>query len=168
MYPIAPGWYPLAVSRTICLVVFTGEAACQRHDVALGENGRYPLGELGRWFLSGPTRTRERFHRQLDVLRDAKRHYPRPGEIVVTCDPDNLPVSGFPARIDTSPGARALVFRPEIAEAVAVWCATSHDLAPGDHPLVYFDGDTLVDVHQHRRIDDGYLPLRIAPDQDGN
>jgi hypothetical protein len=169
VYPVDPDWYPLARFEDDLLVVFTGEAVHQRHEIALGEDGRYPLGELGRWFLSGPTRTRARFHRQLDVLRDAERHYPRTGETVVTCDPVNLPVSGFPARIDTPSGqACAPVFRPEIAEAVAVWCTTNHDTFPDEHPLVYFDGDTLVHVHQHLRALDGYLPWRIDPDADGN
>ncbi|QFU86742.1 hypothetical protein [Amycolatopsis sp. YIM 10] len=169
VYPVDPDWYPLARFEDDLLVVFTGDAPHQRHEIALGEDGRYPLGELGRWYLSAPTRTRDRFSRQLAVLRDPERHYPRPGETVVTCDPANLPVSGFPARIDTSPGQPPVpVFRPEIAEAVAVWCTTSHDTAPDDHPLVYFDGDTLIHVHQHLRSRDGYLPWRINPDPDGN
>lgn len=169
VYPVDPDWYPLARVEDDVLLVFTEEATHQRHEIALGADGRYPLGELGRWFLSGPPRTRARFYRQLEVLRDAERRTPRPGETVVTCDPGNLPVSGFPARIDTSPGPqRVVLFRPEIAEAVAVWCATNHDTFPGDHPLVYFDRDTLVHVHQHRRSHDGYLPWRIDPDADGN
>ncbi|QWF81034.1 hypothetical protein [Amycolatopsis sp. CA-230715] len=170
VYPAAPDWYPLArFEDDDVLVVLTGEAAHQRHEIALGEDGRYPLGELGRWFLSSPTRTRDRVHRQVEVLRDDERHHPRPGETVVTCDPANLPVSGFPARIDTRPGRPWVpVFRPEIAEAVAVWCAANHDTFPDEHPQVYFDGDTLVHVHQHWRSLDGYLPWRIHPDPDGN
>ncbi|MEV8609514.1 hypothetical protein AB0383_16545 [Amycolatopsis sp. NPDC051373] len=169
VYPVDPDWYPLARFEGDLLVVFTGQATHQRHEIALGDDGRYPLGELGRWFLSGPTRTRDRFYHQLEVLRDAERHYPRPGETVVTCDPGNRPVSGFPARLDTHSAAPWVpVFRPEIAEAVAVWCATNHDKFPDEYPLVYFDGDTLVHVHQHRRALDGYLPRRIVPDADGN
>ncbi|TKG60952.1 hypothetical protein [Prauserella endophytica] len=169
VYPVDPDWYPLARFEGDLLVVFTGQAAHQRHEIALGEDGRYPLGELGRWFLSGPSRTRDRFYRQLDVLRDVERHYPRPGETVVTCDPDNLPVSGFPARIESRAAAPWVpVLRPEVAEAVAVWCTTNHDKDPDEYPLVYFDGDTLVHVHQHLRALDGYLPWRIDPDADGN
>ncbi|SFB53282.1 hypothetical protein SAMN05216266_11710 [Amycolatopsis marina] len=97
VYPLDPDWYPLARFEDDLLVVFTGKAAHQRHEIALGEDDRYPLGEVGRWFLSAPTCTRARFYRQLDVLRDTERHDPRPGETLVTCDPDNLPVSGFPA-----------------------------------------------------------------------
>ncbi|WP_329072709.1 hypothetical protein [Amycolatopsis sp. NBC_01480] len=169
VYPTDPDWYPLARFEDDLLVVLTGDSARQRHEITVGADGRYPLGELGRWFLSGPTRTRARFYHQLDVLRDAERHFLRPGETVVTCDPDNLPVSGFPARIDTPPGqAWVPVFRPKIAEAVAVWSASNHDTFPDDHPQVYFDGDTLVHVHQHLRSRDGYLPRRIDPDPDGN
>ncbi|WP_216211114.1 hypothetical protein [Amycolatopsis aidingensis] len=169
VYPLDPDWYPLARFEDDLLVVFTGEAAHQRHEIALGEDGRYPLGEIGCWFLSAPTRTRARFYRQLEVLRDATRHYPRPGETLVTCDPGNLPVSGFPARIDTRPAAPWVpVFRPEIAEAVAATCTSNHDRFPDDHPQVYFDRDTLVHVHQHLRALDGYLPWRIEPDTDGN
>ncbi|MDT8916053.1 hypothetical protein [Amycolatopsis sp. PS_44_ISF1] len=169
VYPADPDWYPLARFEDDLLVVLTGDAAHQRHKIVFGEDGRYPLGELGRWFLSGPTHTRARFYRQLDVLRDPERHYPRPGETVVTCDPNNLPASGFPARVDSPPGQAAIpVFRPEVAEAVAVWCASNHGTFPDDHPQVYFDGDTLVHVHQHLRARDGYLPSRIDPDPDGN
>lgn len=169
VYPVDPDWYPLARFEDDLLVVFTGEAAHHRHEIALDTDGRYPLGELGRWFLSAPTRTRARIYRQLEVLRDAERHSPRPGETLVSCDPGNLPASGFPARIET-PSAQAWVpvFRPEVAEAVAVWCATNHDSSPEDHPQVYFDGDTLVHVHPHLRALDGYLPWRIEPDTDGN
>ncbi|MBN6034139.1 hypothetical protein [Amycolatopsis sp. 195334CR] len=169
VYPVDPDWYPLARFEDDLLVVITGDAPHHRHEITLSEDGRYPLGELGRWYLSAPTRTRDRFSRQLAVLRDPERHYPRPGETVVTCDPANLPVSGFPARIDTSRGQPWVpVFRPEIAEAVAVWCTTNHDTAPDEHPLVYFDRDTLIHVHQHLRSRDAYLPWRINPDPDGN
>lgn len=169
VYPVDPDWYPLARFENDLLVVFTGEAAHHRHEIAPGEDSRYPLGDLGRWFLSAPTRTPARFDRELAVLRDATRHYPRPGETLVTCDPDRLPLSGFPARIETRPQqAWVPVFRPEIAEAVAVFCTTNHDRFPDDHPQVYFDGDTLIHVHQHLRALDGYLPWRIDPDPDGN
>ncbi|WP_020663103.1 hypothetical protein [Amycolatopsis benzoatilytica] len=60
------------------------------------------------------------------------------------------------------------MFRPDVAEAPAVWCTTNHDTFPDEHPLVYFDGGTLVHVHQHLRSLDGYRPWRIDPDPDGN
>lgn len=168
VYPVDPDWYPLARFEDDLLVVFTGDAARQRHEIALGDDGRYPLGELGRWFLSGPTRTPAFLDRQEEVLRDVDRRL-RPGETLVTCDPGNPPRSGFPARIETRPGrAWVPVFRPEIAEAVAAWCATNHVRCPDEHPQVYFDGDTLVHVYQHRRARDGYLPWHIDPDADGN
>lgn len=170
VYPSNPDWYPLARIEDDLLIVFAGEAAHDRHQIALDVDGRYSLGDLGRWFLSGPTRTRARFHHRLDVLRDVGRHHPRTGETVVTCDPDNLPASGYPASIESCPGMTACVpvFRPEVAEAVAVTCSGNHDSFPEDHPQVYFDGNTLVHVHQHLRARDGYLPVRIDPDPDGN
>ncbi|SFO04764.1 hypothetical protein [Amycolatopsis rubida] len=169
VYPIDPDWYPLARFEDDLLVVFTGQGARRRHEIAVGEDGRYPLGDLGRWFLSAPTRTLGRFYRQLELLRDAERRRPRSGETLVTCDPSRTSASGFPARLDAPPGqARVPVFRPEIAEAVAAWCTTSHGKDPDRHPLAYFDGGTLVHVHQHQRAFDGYLPWRIEPDLDGN
>jgi hypothetical protein len=169
VYPSDPDWYQLARFEDDLLVVFTGDAAHQRYEIALGADSRYPLGDLGRWFLSGPTRSPAHVDRQLEILRDAESHHPRPGETLVTCDPANLPGSGFPARIESCPGrARVPVFRPEIAEVVAAWCATHHARVPDEHPQVYFDGDTLIHVHQHLRGRDGYLPWRIDPDPDGN
>ncbi|OXM59552.1 hypothetical protein [Amycolatopsis vastitatis] len=169
VYPVDPDWYPLARTEGDLLVVFTGDAAHQRYEIARGDDGRYPLGELGRWFLSGPTRTPALLDRQNEVLRDAARRHPRPGETLVTCDPTTLPGSAFPARIDAWPErAWVPVFRPEIAEAVAAWCTTNHARRPDEHPQVYFDGDTLVHVHQHLRARNGYLPVRISPDPDGN
>ncbi|SEB46511.1 hypothetical protein SAMN04489727_1965 [Amycolatopsis tolypomycina] len=169
VYPVDPDWYPLARFEDDRLVVFTGDAAHQRHEIALGDDGRYPLGEMGRWFLSGPTRTPALLDRREEVLRDAARRPPRPGETLVTCAPGNPSRSGFPARIETRPGqAWVPVFRPEIAEAVAAWCTTNHVRCPDEHPLVHFDGDTLVHVHQRWRARDSYLPWRIGPDADGN
>ncbi len=49
-----------------------------------------------------------------------------------------------------------------------MWRTTNHHTSPGDHPVVYFDRDTLVHVHQRRRTHGGYLPWRIASDQHGN
>ncbi|GAB2790511.1 hypothetical protein [Amycolatopsis magusensis] len=169
VYPADPDWYPLARFEDDLLIMFTGEAAHQRHEIPPERDGRYPLGEIGRWFLSGPTRTRDHLFHRLAVLRDAERHTQLPGETLVTCDPDNLPVTAFPARIDTGGSSGWVpVFRPEIAEAVVVWCALNHDSFPKDHPQVYFDGDTLVHVHQHLRARDGYQPWRIDPDANGN
>jgi hypothetical protein len=170
VYPSDPDWYPLARFEGDVLVVLTGDAARQRHEIAREDDGRYPTGALGRWFLSGPTRTRAQFQHRLGVLRNAERHAPRPGETVVTCDPDNLPASGFPARAEARPSGNGClpVFQPEIAKALAAFCSGNHDSVPEDHPQVYFDGNTLVHVHQHFRARDGYLPVRIDPDPDGN
>jgi len=169
VYPTDPDWYPLARFENDLLVVFTGDAAHQGHEIPPDEGGRYPLADIGRWFLSTPTRTAARIEHDLAVLGDPTRHAPRPGEILVTCNPANAPASAFPARIDTRPRQPLIpVFRPEIAEAVAAFCTTHHDLAPDDYPQVYLDGHTLVHVHQHLRVLDNYLPWRIDPDHDGN
>src|SRR4051812_28470769 len=51
VYPADPDWYPLARFEGDRLVVFTGEAAHHRHEIGPDPDGRYPLGELGNWFL---------------------------------------------------------------------------------------------------------------------
>ncbi|MFD4252482.1 hypothetical protein ACFWQL_22330 [Amycolatopsis thermoflava] len=135
VYPTDPDWYPLARFDNDLLVVFTGEAAHQRHEIPPDEVGRYPLADLGCWFLSTPTRTAARIAHELAVLSDRTRREPRPGETLVACNPANAAASAFPARIDTRSGQPLIpVFRPEIAEAVAAFCTTHHDLAPNDYP----------------------------------
>lgn len=169
VYPTDPDWYPLARFDNDLLVVFTGEAAHQRHEIPPDEVGRYPLADPGCWFLSTPTRTAARIAHELAVLSDLTRREPRPGETLVTCNPASAAASAFPARIDTRSGQPLIpVFRPEIAETVAAFCTTHHDLAPDDYPQVYLEGHTLVHVHQHLRVLDNYLPWRIDPDADGN
>ncbi|MFI5593666.1 hypothetical protein ACIA5G_52190 [Amycolatopsis sp. NPDC051758] len=168
VYPVDPDWYPLARFEGDLLVVLTGNAARHRHEIGPDVDGRYPLGELGRWFLSGPTRTPAHLSRQRAVLLE-RRYHRRVNETLVTCAPSALPSSAFPARIEPhQDGDRCIpVFRPEVAEAVAAFCAHAHEGAPDEHPLAYFDRDTLVHVHQHRRACDGYLPWRIEPGSDG-
>ncbi len=167
VYPLDPDWYLLARFEGELLVVFTGDAAHHRHEITSDVDGRYPLGELGRWFLSGPPRTPDRLSHQRSVMRVHRDLHL--GETLVTCAPDALPWSAFPARVETRQDADGCVavFRPEAAEAVAAFCCHAHEGAPDDYPLVYFDGDTLVHVHQHRRVHDGYLPWRIDPSPDG-
>ncbi len=170
VYPSDPDWYPLARLDGDQLIVLTGDSAHHRHQIALDGDGRYPLGDLGRWYLSGPTRTPARLQHGQDILRDLERRSPHSGEVTVTCGPDNQPTSGFPARVDTSPraGACVPVFRPDVAEAVAATCNRNHDTLPEDYPQVYFDGDTLLHVHPLLRARDGYLPARIEPDDNGH
>ncbi|MEV6639648.1 hypothetical protein [Amycolatopsis sp. NPDC051371] len=168
VYPVDPDWYPLARLEGDLLVVFTGDAAHHRHEIGPDIDGRYPLGELGRWFLSGPPRTPDR-DADWPAAPRALRYRRDPGEALVTCDPGTPARSAFPARIETREGTagRVAMFRLEIAEAVADYCIRANQEFPDDYPLAYFDGDTLVHVHQHRRTCDGYLPWRIEAMPDG-
>jgi hypothetical protein len=168
VYPVDPDWYPLARFERDLMVVFTGSAARHRHEIVPDVDGRYPLGELGRWFLSGPTRTTGRVT-QRPATRRGHRYRPGPGEALITCDPSESVRSMFPARVETrgASGGCVAVLRSEIAEALAEYCTYAHEESPDDYPQVYLDGDTLVHVHQHRRARDGYLPWRIDPSPDG-
>ncbi|MEV7042866.1 hypothetical protein [Amycolatopsis sp. NPDC051061] len=166
VYPIDPDWYPLARFEDDQLVVFTGDAARHRHEIGPDVGGRYPLGELGRWFLSAPTRARR--HRTV-AARNRRLQSPGEGETLVSYGPGTHARSVFPARVEScaAAGGRVVVFRPEIAQAVAEYCTSANQEFPDDYPLVYFEGGTLVHVHQHHRARDGYLPWRIDPGPDG-
>ncbi|VVJ22696.1 Uncharacterised protein [Amycolatopsis camponoti] len=165
VYPTDPDWYPLARFEGDLLVVFTGDSAHHRHEIAAEVDGRYPLGELGRWFLSGPTRARR--SRRCGARRHPRQ--PSEGETLVSCDPRTHSRNVFPGRVEipADTGRCVVILRPEVADAVADYCTRANQDLPDDYPLVHFDGDTLVHVHQHLRAREGYLPWRIEPGADG-
>jgi hypothetical protein len=172
VYPSDPDWYHLARFDGDTLLVIArdeDEPARQHHAVLPDDDGRYPLGHLYSWFLSTPTPIPAQQRREQVLLHDRARRIPTEGEILLSCDPDDRGTAAFPAQVDPSlvNGHPVPTFRREVAEVVIAWCNIRHHRDPDRYPQAYFDGDTLVHIHQHLRDLNGYTPWRIDPDQHG-
>lgn len=169
MHPADPDWYHLARFDGDTLIITTGDGPHQTSVIHPDADGRYLLGGWC-WFLSTPTLTPEALHRETKLLRDPARRIPVDGEVMVSCDSGQSGKGVFPARVDPTlvGGDPVPTFRPEIAEAVVAWCNTRHRTDPDRYPQAYFDGTTLVHIHQHLRALDAYVPWRIDPDQHGH
>lgn len=170
VYPHDPDWYPLAHFDGDTLVIQRGESERHCSAIAPDDDGRYGLGpDGGCWFLSTPTLTAPAQLREIGLLWDNRLRITTDGEVLISCDPGGTLGGGFPARIEPLGRSGQVVptFRRDVAEAVAAWCTSRHRNDPDHHPQAYFDGDTLVHVHQHRRVLDGYTPWRITPTASG-
>ncbi|WP_156096592.1 hypothetical protein [Amycolatopsis jejuensis] len=127
------------------------------------DNGRYPIGyRTWHWELTAPLA-------DSTVLDGTARLTTEPDEILVTiniCGTD----PAFPALASATHGwsrAGCPRFRRPVAEAVVAWLnATAADCRDGSVDA-YWDGDTVVLVDYQYIAEDGYLPDRISPDDDG-
>jgi hypothetical protein len=128
--------------------------------------GRYSIGAGGwMWELSIPVSD---VAAEAALLADAARLIPEDTEIRITIGATgNDPV--FPAVPDPDFGwsrAGTPRFRREIAEVVVAWLNDTERRFHGGG-VAYWDGETLVRIDLQEAPDDGYLPARITPDDDG-
>jgi hypothetical protein len=128
-------------------------------------SGRYRVADAPwRWSISVPDRGQQ----ATIALLSRRRAVPAwPGEDLVT-----LPSTGddpvFPASV-VNQGSRCVVpyFRRAAADAVMAWINRLSLANPRDCNRAYWDGDTIVVVTAALVGEDGYLPSRIPPDEDG-
>jgi hypothetical protein len=134
--------------------------------VAPDQDGRYPLGAGGwMWQLATPLPD---VVAESALLADSDRLIPVPGEFLVSINIDGSDPA-FPALASAVHGwsqAGAPRFRPEVAEVVVAWINKTERKYPGTCGA-YWDGDTIVYLDRLLSAEDGYLPTRVAPDEDG-
>jgi hypothetical protein len=146
------------------------------NDTSMGEtyrfepddDGRYAIG-AGDWIWELATPASDETA-EAALLADVERLAPQHGEILVTM---NVTAAGldpvFPAVPDTNSGwsrASKPRFRPEVAAVVVAWLNDTERRYPGG-TTAYWDDNTVVLVNWLAAAEDGYLPTRIAPGDDG-
>ncbi len=134
--------------------------------IAADSGGRYRLGdEAWRWFISAPGPDQ-----QASPVLEANSSVTRghAGEDLVT-----LPLTGddptFPAIVESHPGSRQVVpyFRRPVVDTVMAWINHLYLDNPRECNRAYWDGDTVVIVTAALVGEDGYLPTRVPPEEDG-
>ncbi|SEP53806.1 hypothetical protein [Amycolatopsis saalfeldensis] len=131
------------------------------------ENNRYAIGSgVGPWELTAPQRDSQA---DAALLSDPARLTAEDGEILVTVNIDGEDPA-FPALSWQGGWSRAGSprFRRPVAEAVVAWISNTASMyGPDECFSAYWDGDIVVLIDPQLVGEDGYLPSRIAADEDG-